>query len=139
MKYVISEIPGIPGGSLRPKHIAIFSENLIHASMVPQGYVALSAGECLIRTVDSGHLLCTVSGGSDSLGLVCDEFADGALLSTWLNFGESMLIMASMQYDEDAKPKRRKKNVQTTKAQRKDDHGANQPIRDPRAGRSGED
>jgi hypothetical protein len=97
MKYVIVE-RAIPKGKAKPefmpKYPILFADHLVHESVVPEGYVAVSAGDI---GLDGKKPKC--SGKSESLGLTSDPAADEYLIRVWLTTGESMLIMASESYD----------------------------------------
>lgn len=106
MKYVISENGALrKKASIVPKHIAIFTESSVHSDMVPPGHVALSAGFVMIQpTKKPGGIYAVCSGGSESLGLKATPMRDSVLLTTWLNYGESMMVMASESYDNEEEP-----------------------------------
>ena len=100
MKYVICEHKKrdkVDLRPIRPKYVILFSDHLAHSEVVPNTMKAVSAGE----VVFSGRADVRCSGKSVSLRLTPKSYEkDAVLISIWLAFGESMLIMASIEYDE---------------------------------------
>ena len=94
MKYIIIESKRTKGSGISPKHPVLFPDHLIHAEMVPKGFVAVSAGDiCLEGNV----AIC--SGRSTTLNMSSKD-KDSILISTWLVIGEAGMIMASCDYDD---------------------------------------
>ena len=98
MKYVICESKKLREmkADCRTKSIILFSEHLVHAEMVPKDMVAVSAGEIVFG--EEGPITC--AGSSSSLKLKSHPEKDQQLIWSWFAYGESMLTIASMQYDE---------------------------------------
>jgi len=97
MKYVICEPKKAGRAVCQPKYVVLFSDHICHVDAVPKHMKAVSAGEVLLSR--AGSVLC--SGHSVSLNITPqDHTRDTKLIQTWLTFGESMMIMASMDYDE---------------------------------------
>jgi len=98
MKYVICESKKLREmkSDCRTKSIILFSNHLVHAEMVPRGMVAVSAGEMVFGK--EGPITC--AGGSSSLKLKSHPEKDQQLIWFWFTYGESMLTIASIQYDE---------------------------------------
>lgn len=97
MKYVICEEEKLreKKSSILPKSIVLFSEDLSHCDMVPAGMRAVSAG---FVSFGATGIHCT--GPSSSLKCECHADKDALLIGIWWQYGSSMMVMASVEYDE---------------------------------------
>ncbi len=95
MKYVIVKKKAL-NGSLHCFPV-LFADMLCHYDMVPKGYAGISAGFC---SITNGQVVVDIESKSDSLKLK-PKWQDTAFIQQWIEYGESMGILASELYEEE--------------------------------------